>query len=156
MKRMIFIFLSCFFVGCLTPIDKGITHIEPRILLVYDLDHLVRENDYTLTITQKDSLVMYDYKSEVDSTKNMSFKYLIDLNKIYFGPNEFSITGKSNYRTEYEFSTYNLTDQITDGMGDLIFSKEYGVLAFENGWGMQFHYLTKVNREIFDLPFFYK
>lgn len=128
--------------------------MESRKLVVFDFKEMVRENQIELTKIENDSLIVYLYENLVDSTKSMSFQYVKHQNKIYFGPEQFYLKEKNSFVEELVFDKYE-TEPIPDGMGPLIFNQEYGVLTFENGWGMQFHYLTNKNEKKIHLPVIY-
>ncbi|MBW8242071.1 hypothetical protein K1F50_04615 [Muricauda oceani] len=144
----------CLFIliGCKSKND--IVSIESRKLVVFDFEEMVRENQIELTRVESDSLIKYRYENLVDSTKSMSFQYLKHQDKIYFGPEQFYLKEKKYLVEESVFDKYE-TEPIPDGMGPLLFNKEYGVLAFDNGWGMQFHFVTKKNEKKFQLPIIY-
>ncbi|MEY8022140.1 hypothetical protein AB8P51_14980 [Muriicola sp. SD30] len=141
--------------SCSEPVKKEIVKVESRLLVVYEFDTITRINDYKLTIKEKDSFTRYEYQNLVDSTKNMDFHFVKNSNKIHFGPEEFNLEEKNIIKNKLNFDRYE-TEPIPDAMGSLYFNQDYGILGFDNGWGMQFHYLTKENKEQFKLPLFYK
>lgn len=148
-----FFYISLFIImGCESKND--ITTIYSRELIVFDFEELVRDNSVELTKIENDSLVRYKYKNLADSTKSMIFSYLKNQDKIYFGPEQFHLKEKIYLTEGLVFDKYE-TEPIPDGMGPLLFNKDYGVLAFDNGWGLQFHFLTENNKENFRLPIIY-
>ncbi|MBC3845863.1 hypothetical protein H8K90_05700 [Winogradskyella echinorum] len=155
MRKIIYILISVGLFSCNEPAKKQIIEeIVPRQLIIYEMDTIKRKDDYKLTIKNKDSLIQYEYINLVDSTKNMDFKFIKSSNKIHFGNTEFLLEEKNLIQNKYKFDRYE-TKPVTDGMGSLYFNLDYGVLGFDNGWGMQFHYLTEENKSQFDLPLFY-
>ena len=120
-------------------------------MIVFESKNLVRNNPIELTKTENDSLIKYWYRNLVDSTKSMSFQYLKNQDKICFAVEQFHVKEKKYLSEETIFDIYE-TEPIVDGMGPLLFNKDYGILAFENGWGMEFHFLTKEYKSKFNLP----
>ena len=155
MKKLIYISILIGLFGCTEIGKKEKIEIESRLLVVYEFDTIVRENDYKLTIKDRDSFIRYEYLNLVDSTKNMNFHFVKDVNKIHFGPVEFDLEERNIFQTTLEFDRYE-TEPIADAMGSLFFNRDYGILGLDNGWGMQFHYLTDKNIKQYDLPLFYK
>lgn len=129
---------------------------ELRNLIIYEYDSIKRQLPYELTIREKDSVLIYHYKNNIDSTKNMIFRYLKINENLIFGPNEFGISSQNEFQTELKFDQYNLTEDVIDGMGTLLFNRTYGVLGFDNGWGKQFYYLTEKNTKEIKLPILYR
>ena len=85
----------------------------------------------------------------------MAFHFVKNSNKIHFGPTKFDLKEKNIIKNKFNFDRYE-TEPISDTMGSLYFNKYYGILGFDNGWGMQFHYLSDENNELFNLPIFFK
>lgn len=129
---------------------------ELRNLIVYEFDSIKKQTPYELIIREKDSVLIYNYKSKNDSTKNMSFRYLKYNGNLLFGPDEFGISVKNEFQSDFKFDQYNLTKEVIDGMGALLFNRTYGVLGFDNGWGKQFYYLTEQNINEIKLPILYR
>lgn len=148
MKNFIYIYLFIL-VGCES--KKEIVTVESRELIVFESKNLVRNNPIELTKTENDSLIKYWYRNLVDSTKSMSFQYLKNQDKICFAVEQFHLKEKKYLSEETIFDIYE-TEPIVDGMGPLLFNKDYGILAFENGWGMEFHFLTKEYKAKLNLP----
>lgn len=124
--------------------------IELRDLIVYEYDSIKSNTPFRLIIRQKDSITIYDYKSTADTTKNMSIRYVKHSEKIYFGHSEFSVSNTNDYKTDIFFDRYELDVRIIDGMGPILFNKEYGVLGLHNGWGKEFYFTTKNNEDKID------
>ncbi|WP_378184993.1 hypothetical protein ACE939_08905 [Aquimarina sp. W85] len=154
MKKIIYVVISVALFSCNKPAKKQIIEIVPRHLIVYEMDTIKRKDEYRLTIKNKDSSIRYEYINLLDSTKNMDFKFIKSSNKIHFGSTEFFLEEKNLIQNILNFDRYE-TESVTDGMGSLYFNVDYGVLGFDNGWGLQFHYLTEENKSQFDLPLFY-
>tara|TARA_Y100001933_G_C18959739_1_gene547615 strand:+ start:908 stop:1390 length:483 start_codon:yes stop_codon:yes gene_type:complete len=155
LKKIIYILIIVGLFSCNEPVKKEKVEVKSRLLLVYEFDTITRKNDYKLTIKDKDSFIRYEYQNLVDSTKNMAFHFVKNSNKIHFGPTEFDLKEKNIIKNKFNFDRYE-TEPIPDAMGSLYFNQDYGILGFDNGWGMQFHYLSDENNEQFDLPLFYK
>ncbi|WP_299438268.1 hypothetical protein [uncultured Aquimarina sp.] len=155
MRKIIYILVLIGLFSCNEPVKKEKVVIVSRLLAVYEFDTISRKNEYKLTIKDKDSFIRYEYQNLVDSTKNMAFHFVKKSNKIHFGPTEFELEEKNVIKRKFLFDRYE-TEPIPDGMGSIYFNQEYGILGFDNGWGMQFHYLSDENKEQFDLPLFYK
>ena len=132
------------------------TRTELRNLIVYEFDSIKKKMPYELIIREKDSVLIYNYKNKTDSTKNMSFRYLKHNGNLFFGPDEFGISIKNEFQSDFKFDQYNLTEEVIDGMGVLLFNRTYGVLGFDNGWGKQFYYLTEQNINEIKLPILYR
>ncbi|SMG53679.1 hypothetical protein [Arenibacter troitsensis] len=155
MKKLIYILLTISILSCKESPKREIIKTDSRQLIVYDYDTIVRNNKYQLTKKERDSVIIYEYLNLVDSTKSMDFRFVKHTNKLHFGPIEFELKESNKVQTDFKFDSYE-TEPIPDSMGSVLFNKDYGILAFDNGWGMQFHYLTNDNMEEFDLPIFYK
>jgi len=125
-------------------------------LMVYDLDQLIRNNECEIIRIENDSSVIFKYKNLIDSTKSLQFSYLKADSMILFGPDKFVKTEDDVLIEELNFDRYELIEQYPDGMGPVIFNFEYGVLAFNNGWGMEFHLLTDKNKGKLKFPLIYK
>lgn len=149
------IYIICFFgilIGCVNSNKKESIQKENRELMVFDLYKLVRDDQCEMTRIENDSVVLFKYKNLIDSAKNLEFEYWKKESKIHFGPEQFVIAERSVLIGEDIFDRYEVIEPIPDGMGPVIFNSEYGVLAFDNGWGMEFHLLSDKNKEEFELP----
>ncbi|TMM50983.1 hypothetical protein FEE95_22035 [Maribacter algarum] len=155
MKKLLYLGFA-FLIGCSQSKKKNSVETYSRQLIVYDLDSLVRTNNYELTKVEKDSSIAFIYKNLEDSTKNMVFDYSKYKEEIYFGPEQFELTEKEFLNSDINFDRYEPNEPIPDGMGNVLFNTHYGVLAFDNGWGMQFHYLTEENSKNLQLPLIFK
>lgn len=133
--------------------DNGIKIVN-RILYVYEYDSLKSKTDYELKILERDSVRIFKYNNLKDSTRNMSFRFNKLNSNLYFGPDKFKVVESKNYRTEFNFDKYELTEPIMDGVGPILFNKTYGVLAWDNNWGNQFYLVNEVNMDKIDLPIF--
>ena len=134
-------------------IDDGIKIVN-RILYVYEFDSLKTKTDYELKILERDSVRIFKYKNLKDSTRNMTFRFNKLNSNLYFGSDKFNVVESDNYRTEFNFDKYELTEPIMDGVGPILFNKTYGVLAWDNNWGNQFYFVNEVNIDKIDLPIF--
>lgn len=120
--------------------------------MVFDLVKMVRDDRCEMTRIENDSSVIFKYKNLIDSTKSLEFSYLKADGVILFGPDKFVKVEDDVLIEELNFDRYELIEPYPDGMGPVIFNSEYGVLAFDNGWGMEFHLLSDKNKEEFELP----
>ena len=104
--------------------DNGIKIVN-RILYVYEYDSLKSKTDYELKILERDSVRIFKYNNLKDSTRNMSFRFNKLNSNLYFGPDKFKVVESKNYRTEFNFDKYELTEPIMDGVGPILFNKTY-------------------------------
>ncbi|MGV6832045.1 MAG: hypothetical protein ACWA5P_10870 [bacterium] len=122
---------------------------EIRTLHVYDVETFQRFEDYQLDLKTTDSTFVYLYKNTNDSLKNMSFKYYKESKLLYFTGEPFQLI-KSDYcfiksLSDTKFDLYETIEKYDDGMGPILFNKNYGVLNLDNGWGTFFIYLKSEN-----------
>jgi hypothetical protein len=138
-----------------TDFDKDFGNkIVKRTLYVYAFDSLKSKMDYELKILERDSVRIFYYNNLKDSTRNMSFRFNKINSNLYFGSNEFNVAESNNYRTDFNFDKYKLTEPVMDGIDPILFNKTYGVLAWDNNWGNQFYFVNEVNIDRIDLPIF--
>ena len=155
LRKHIYLLITVGFLSCGEPPKKEITNTYSRQLIVYDFDTIVENVEYKLIRKERDSVIHYEYLSLVDSTKRMNLQYIKHTGRIHFGPTEFELKEHNRIQADFEFDRYE-TEPFPDSMDSMIFNEEYGILAFGNGQGMQFHFLTDKNLEQFDLPMIYK
>ena len=126
-----------------------------RILYVYEVDSLKRKMEYELDIKEIDSMTIYKYRNLIDSTKNISFRFNKVKSYLYFGFEKFNIIEFDNYQTgAFTFDKYVSSEASIDGNGPILFNKNYGVLAWDNGWGNQYYFVTNTNQDDIKLPIF--
>lgn len=155
MKNTINLFLILIIFSCSDSKIKEPKQTENRYLRIFDFRTLVYSADYELTIRERDSVVIYDYTNKTDSTKNRSFRYLKHSDHLMAGPLEFEKIESDRYPKTIDFDIYNSDPGIMDGMGPVIFNKNYGVLGFDNGMGTQY-YFTNDSTKYIELPILYK
>jgi hypothetical protein len=108
-----------------------------------------------LTILERDSVVIYNYRNKIDSIKNKNFRYLKYSDLLMAGPFQFNKIQSDRYPKTADFDLYNSDPSIMDGMGPLIFNKYYGILGFDNGMGTQYYFTNEETNNI-ELPILYK
>lgn len=155
MRKTLYILVIIGVFGCKHSQKRETISIDSRRLIVYDFDTIITNDIYSLTTKYRDSTIFYEYLNLTDSTKNMTFRFIRNTNKIHFGPTEFELKSRNILKTDMRFDRYE-DEPVPDGMGSLYFNENYGILGFYNGQGMQFHFITDKNIEKFDLPIFYK
>jgi len=126
-----------------------------RHLTVFDFDSLIYNADYELTIRERDSFIIYDYRNKIDSTKNKGFRYLKYSNLLFAGPSEFHKIDSDKFPKIFGFELYNSDPRIMDGAGPVIFNKVYGVLGFDNGMLTQYYFTNEETTNI-KLPILYR
>lgn len=134
--------------------NSGQIQVGNRILYVYEFDSIKSITDYKLKIIEKDSVKIFKYKNANDSTRNIVFRYNKLNSNLYFGPDKLNVTEFNKYRTEFNFDKYELTEPIIDGIGPILFNKNYGILAWDNNWGNQFYFVNDENINKIKLPIF--
>ncbi len=125
---------------------------EFRNLLVYEFDSIVKRMPYKLIITENDSAIIYSYKNLEDSRKDIGLQYQKQTASVFFAQQEFQLSIKNAFHTDISFDEFTLTEVVNDGEGPILFNPIYGVLGWDNGWGMQFYFLTVQNMESVNLP----
>ncbi|SFW61268.1 hypothetical protein SAMN05660313_02816 [Cellulophaga fucicola] len=126
-----------------------------RNLTVFELDSLIYESEYELTIREKDSVITYSYRNKTDPNKNKGFRYLKNSDLLFAGPSEFYQIDSDKFPVIFGFELYHSDPTIMDAMGPVIFNKEYGVLGFDNGMLTQY-YFTNGKTDDIELPILYK
>ncbi|WP_396149839.1 hypothetical protein [Flavobacterium sp.] len=123
---------------------------KKRILYVYEFDSLTRKMEYELEIKVIDSMTIYKYHNRIDSTKNISFRLNKAKSDLYFVFDKFNVTDFNYYQTtSFKFDKYEMSDPVVDGVSPILFNKNYGILAWDNGWGNQFYFVAdEINDEI--------
>ncbi|MBO3100281.1 hypothetical protein [Gelidibacter pelagius] len=155
MKKTINILIIIFLFSCSDTTKKETQRTETRNLTVFEFDSLVSKADYELSIRERDSVIIYNYKNINDSTKNKDFRYLKHSDQLLAGPFEFKKTENHHYPTFENFNYYDSDPGIMDGMGPVIFNDEFGVLGFDNGMGTQYYFTNDSIGKI-ELPILYK
>lgn len=126
-----------------------------RILYVYEFDSLIRKMEYEQEINEIDSMTIYKYRNLIDATKNISFRFNKVKSYLYFGFERFKIIEFNNYQIgTINFDKYISSEPSIDGNGPILFNKNYGVLAWDNGWGNQYYFVTNKNEDDIKLPIF--
>lgn len=133
---------------------KETERTEFRNLTVFKFDTLVGRFDYELSIRERDSVIIYNYKNLKDSTKNKDFRYLKYSEILLAGPFEFEKIEHPTYPVLENFNYYNADAGIMDGMGPVIFNSEFGILGFNNGMGTQYYFTNDQTNNI-NLPILY-
>lgn len=155
LKKIIYILLVIMVFSCSDSKIKETQRSEIRSLTVFEFDSLIYKANYELTILERDSIVIYDYRNKIDSTKNKNFRYLKYSDLLMAGPFEFNKIQTDRYPKTTDFDLYNSDPSIMDGMGPLIFNKYYGILGFDNGMGTQYYFTNEETNNI-ELPILYK
>jgi len=122
-------------------------------LTVFEFDSLLNKSDYELTVRERDSAVIYDYRNKTDSTKNISFRYLKYSDRLFAGSSEFNKIEADRYPEIANFDFYGSDPGIADGMGPVIFNKKYGILGFDS-MGTNYYFTTDKTENI-ALPILY-
>ncbi len=126
---------------------------KKRILYVYEFDSLTRKMEYELEIKVIDSMTIYKYHSLTDSTRNTSFRFNKAKSDLYFVFDKFNVTDFNFYQTTlFKFDKYEMSDPVVDGVSPILFNKNYGVLAWDNGWGNQFYFVAEEIKDEIKLP----
>lgn len=115
---------------------------------------MLNKSYYKLTVKERDSVVIYNYRNKRDSTKNIAFRYLKYSDRLFAGPFEFNKLETDKYPKIANFDYYNSDPGIADAMGPVIFNKTYGILGFDS-MGTQF-YFTDSGTDNIELPIFYE
>jgi len=155
LKKTINILLIIFLFSCSHTSKKETQRTEIRNLTVFEFDSLVSKADYELSIRERDSVIIYNYRNINDSTKNKDFRYLKHSDRLLAGPFEFEKTENHYYPNFENFNYYNSDPGIMDGMGPIIFNNEFGILGFDNGMGTQYYFTNDLTEKI-ELPILYK
>ena len=92
LKKTINILIIIFLFSCSDASKKETQRTETRNLTVFEFDSLVSKADYELSIRERDSVIIYNYKNINDSTKNKDFRYLKRSDRLLAGPFEFKKT----------------------------------------------------------------
>lgn len=129
--------------------------MEIRSLIVYELDSVIYKSEYELTILEKDSVITYNYRNKMDSTKNKKFRYLNYSELLFAGPSEFYKMDSDRFPKIFGFDLYHSDPTIMDAMGPVIFNKQYGVLGFDNGMLTQYYFINRETENI-ELPILYE
>ena len=135
--------------------SKETERTEIRNLTVYEYDSLIYKSEYELTIREKDSIIIYNYRNKTDSTKNKRFRYLKYSDLLLAGPFEFYKMDSDKFPKIFGFELYHSDPAIMDTMGPVIFNKEYGILGFDNGMLTQYYFTNRETNNI-ELPILYQ
>ena len=116
--------------SCSSPLKRD--KEELRICYTFYQDSLVKHQSYKLLIAHYGAIISYKYFNQIDSSKNMTFKYNIKSDVLIYSNLEMEKT-KANFVKIDElassvFDLYELKIPITDGWGSIMFSQDYGIL----------------------------
>ena len=137
----IILFLSCTKTATYEPI------IEQRTFLIYEFDSLIQTGSYELVITENDSSVVYKYQNNLDSTRIYMYRLNKLNNEILNGPFRYELAEQRSLNNLISFDRYEPMEYSLDGPEGMLFNKDFGVLASNNGWGYHFHFTSnKVNQ----------
>ncbi len=108
--------------------------------------------DDKLTISENDSLIIYNYLNLNNVKKNLNFKFIKKNEQLWFA-DRFKIIENSTLSfkdiSNIEFKRYELSKPEVDGNGPFFFNRNYGVLNLDNGWGKQWLFLKEASNSIF-------
>lgn len=133
-----------------SPIDNKSIFTESRFLSGFSNDALKLRTEYLLIKTVRDSIVTYDYKSEMDSSRNLKVSYLTKNKKL-----QFNLTDYEKYEEKaFEingiwFDKYEMTEPIVDGISPIIFNEEYGILAITGPLNPPLFFMEKSNDTVY-------
>lgn len=156
---LLLIAFTIFIGSCMGDKDSQVSNIQTesklnkRILYVYEFDSLKRKMEYELEIKVIDSITIYKYHSLADSTRNTSFRFNKAKSDLYFVFDKFNLTDFNYYQTTlFKFDKYEMSEPVVDGASPILFNKNYGILAWDNGWGNQFYFVAEEIKDEIKLP----
>ena len=96
--------------------------------------------EYQLIKTIDDSIIKYDYKSKIDSTRNFSAHFRKDHTELILHYSKFKKKNIDQYKnlkiSNDGFDIYDLPNtESTDEIGPILFNPKYGILAIGNPLG---------------------
>lgn len=132
-----------------SPTELKSIYTESRYLSGFSNNTLKLRTEYMLIKTVRDSIIIYDYRSVTDSTRNLKISYLTKSQKLKFNLSDYkkyeTKTFQSNKNSEIWFDKYEMKEPIIDGMSSILFNQEYGILAIANLLGPSAFFMDKPN-----------
>jgi len=98
-----------------------------------------KNEKFNLTFNKTEKSLNYKYINQIDTTKTISIRKIINSDSLRFGYQKFLKTDRKSFRNEklndLEFEFYEMVKPVTDGTGPILFNSHYGLLAIKNGLG---------------------
>ena len=111
-----------------------------------------KNEKFSLTFNKTDNSLNYKYVNQLDTSKIILIRKIIQSDSLLFGFEKFLKTGKEWYRNEklndLEFEFYELEYPVTDGTGPILFNSDYGLLAINNVYGPTLIFLDKEDNKL--------
>lgn len=128
------------------PIDNKSIFTESRFLNKFSNDTLKILTKYLLIKTVSDSIITYDYKSEMDSSRDLKVSYLTKNKKLQFALTDYKKYEENTFEVNgIWFDKYDITEPIVDGISPIIFNEEYGILAITGPLNPTLFFMEKSN-----------
>ena len=111
-----------------------------------------KNEKFNLTFNKTDNSLNYKYVNQIDTSKTILIRKIIQSDSLLFGFEKFLKTDKESYRNkklnDLGFEFYELENPITDGTGPILFNSDYGLLAINNVYGPTLIFLDKEDNEL--------
>ncbi|WBX70342.1 hypothetical protein [Tenacibaculum retecalamus] len=114
-----------------------------------------KNEKFKLTFNKTGNSLSYKYVNQIDSSKTITIRKLIDADTLFFGIDKFLKTDKiplTNYEfQDLEFEFYDTIDYADDSTGPILFNSKYGLLAINNIYGSTIIFLNERNDSLTEM-----
>ncbi|WP_146105155.1 hypothetical protein [Nonlabens arenilitoris] len=108
-----------------------------------------KNEKFNLTFNKTKNSLNYKYVNQIDTSKTIFIKKIIQSDSLLFGFDKFVKTSKKPFTNDelqgLEFDYYDTLDYADDATGPILFSEKYGLLAINNVYGPTIIFLDKKN-----------
>ncbi|MCZ4320362.1 hypothetical protein O4H26_15335 [Aequorivita viscosa] len=114
-----------------------------------------KNEKFKLTFNKTDNSLNYKYVNQVDTTKRIAIRKIIDTDTLLFGFDKFLKTDKKPFTNDelqgLEFEFYDTIDYADDATGPILFNPKYGLLAINNVYGPTIIFLNERNDNLTEM-----
>ncbi|SIR26740.1 hypothetical protein [Maribacter ulvicola] len=146
-KLLTYILIFTFCLGCSEKNTKRKSEINATIFF----GAKSKNEKFNLTFDKTDNSLNYKYVNQIDTSKTILIRKIIQSDSLLFGFEKFLKADKESYRnkklSDLGFEFYVLENLVTDGTGPILFNSDYGLLAINNDYGPTLIFLNKEDNE---------
>ncbi|WP_178986401.1 hypothetical protein [Winogradskyella helgolandensis] len=132
--------------------SENYIEIKTRYLYGFVSDSLMLRTEYRLTKTENNSTIGYNYISETDVSRNFKITYNLKIETLIFDIGAEYEISKFKVLSDLDgnwFDSYMMIEPIIDGVGPILFNKDYGVLAFTNALSPSVFFISEKDNLLF-------
>jgi hypothetical protein len=135
------IFTFCF--GCSDKYYEWKSEINAKIFFGAE----PKNEKFNLTFKKTKKTLNFRYVNQIDTTKTIAIRKIINSDTLPFGFDKFLKNNKKPFTNDelqgLEFDYYDTIDNADDATGPILFNEKYGLLAINNVFGPTIIFMDK-------------